>query len=43
MIGDFILISAGAKKMKFTKFMVFMVSGKMVKTVVVVSGFALVF
>jgi len=42
-IGDFILISAGAKKMKFTKFMAFMVSGKMVKTIVVVSGFALVF
>ncbi|MEK0345213.1 MAG: VTT domain-containing protein [Nitrosopumilus sp.] len=42
-IGDFILISAGAKKMKFTKFMAFMVSGKMVKTIAVVSGFALVF
>ena len=39
-IGDFILISAGAKKMKFTKFMAFMVSGKMVKTIAVVSGFA---
>ncbi len=42
-IGDFILISAGAKKMKFSKFMVFMVTGKMVKTIAVVSGFALVF
>jgi len=42
-IGDFILISAGAKKMKFSKFMAFMVTGKMVKTIVVVSGFALVF
>ncbi len=42
-IGDFILISAGAKKMKFTKFMAFMVSGKIVKTIAVVSGFALVF
>jgi len=42
-IGDFILISAGAKKMKFSKFMAFMVTGKMVKTVAVVSGFALVF
>ncbi len=42
-IGDFILISAGAKKMKFSKFMAFMVTGKMVKTIAVVSEFALVF
>ncbi len=42
-IGDFILISAGAKKMKFAKFIAFMVTGKMVKTIAVVSGFALVF
>jgi len=42
-IGDFILISAGAKKMKFAKFVAFMVSGKIVKTIAVVSGFALVF
>ncbi len=42
-IGDLILISAGAKKMKFTKFIAFMVSGKIVKTIAVVSGFALVF
>jgi len=42
-IGDFILISAGAKKLKFTKFIAFMVTGKMVKTIVVVSGFSLVF
>jgi len=42
-IGDFILISAGAKKMKFTKFIAFMISGKVVKTIAVVSGFALVF
>jgi len=42
-IGDFILISAGAKKLKFTKFIAFMVSGKIVKTIAVVSGFALVF
>jgi membrane-associated protein len=41
-IGDFILISAGVKKMKFSKFMAFMVSGKMVKTIAVVSGFSLV-
>ncbi len=42
-IGDFILISAGAKKIKFTKFVAFMITGKMVKTIAVVSGFALVF
>ncbi len=42
-IGDFILISAGAKKMKFSKFIAFMISGKVVKTIAVVSGFALVF
>ena len=41
-IGDFILISAGAKKMKFSKFIAFMVTGKMVKTIAVVSGFSLV-
>ncbi len=42
-IGDFILISAGAKKMKFTKFVVFMITGKTVKTIAVVSGLGLVF
>jgi len=42
-IGDLILISAGAKKMKFRKFIAFMVTGKLVKTIAVVSGFALVF
>jgi len=42
-IGDFILISAGAKKMKFSKFIAFMISGKVVKTIAVVSGFSLVF
>ena len=42
-IGDLILISAGAKKMKFTKFIAFMVTGKRVKTIAGVSGFALVF
>ena len=35
-IGDFILISAGAKKMKFIKFLVFMVTGKTFKTIAVV-------
>ncbi len=42
-IGDFILISAGAKKLKFTKFIAFMVTGKTVKAIAVVSGFSLVF
>lgn len=42
-IGDFILISAGAKKMKFNKFIAFMVTGKTIKTIIVVSGFSLVF
>ena len=42
-IGDLILISAGAKKMKFTKFVLFMISGKTVKTIAVVSGLGLVF
>ena len=42
-MGDFILISAGAKKLKFTKFIAFMISGKIVKTIAVVSGFSLVF
>ena len=42
-IGDFILISAGAKKLKFTKFLAFMITGKTVKTVAVVSGLGLVF
>jgi membrane protein YqaA with SNARE-associated domain len=42
-IGDLILISAGVKKMKFTKFIIFMVTGKTVKTIAVVSGLGLVF
>ena len=42
-IGDFILISAGAKKMKFIKFLVFMVTGKTFKTIAVVSGLGLIF
>ena len=42
-IGDLILISAGVKKMKFTKFLGFMIAGKIVKTIAVVSGLGLVF
>lgn len=37
-LGDLILISAGAKKMNFRKFLLFMVAGKVFKTVVVVLG-----
>lgn len=42
-IGDLILISAGVKKMKFTKFLAFMIVGKIIKTIIVVSGLELVF
>ena len=42
-IGDFILISAGVKKMKFTKFTAIMISGKIFKTVIVVVGLGSVF
>lgn len=37
-LGDLLLISAGAKKMHFKKYLLFMVSGKVFKTVVVVLG-----
>ena len=37
-IGDLILISAGVKKMEFRKFSIFMVSGKIIKTIIVVIG-----
>jgi membrane protein YqaA with SNARE-associated domain len=42
-VGDLILISAGVKKMKFTKFVIFMVSGKTFKTIAIVSGLGLIF
>jgi membrane protein YqaA with SNARE-associated domain len=42
-IGDLILISAGVKKMKFSRFLIFMVSGKIVKTVIVVTGLGTLF
>ena len=42
-IGDLILISAGVKKMKFTKFLIFMISGKIIKTVIVVIGLGSIF
>jgi len=37
-VGDLMLISAGAKKMNFKKYSLFMVSGKIVKSVIVVLG-----
>jgi membrane protein YqaA with SNARE-associated domain len=42
-IGDLILISAGIKKMKFVKFSVFMISGKIIKTIIVVIGLGAIF
>jgi len=42
-VGDLILISAGAKKMKFTKFSIIMITGKTVKTIVVVVGLGSLF
>jgi len=42
-IGDLMLIGAGSKRMDFKKFMFFMVSGKVFKTVVVVLGLGALF
>ena len=42
-IGDLILISAGVKKMKFVKFLIFMISGKIIKTIIVVLGLGSIF
>ena len=42
-VGDLILISAGVKKMKFLKFLVFMISGKIIKTIIVVMGLGTIF
>lgn len=42
-MGDLILISAGIKKMKFVKFSIFMVWGKIVKTIIVVVGLGTIF
>lgn len=42
-IGDLILISAGVKRMKFSRFSIFMISGKIVKTVIVVTGLGTLF
>jgi len=37
-VGDIILMSAGAKKMDFKKYLLFMIGGKIFKTVIVVLG-----
>ena len=42
-IGDLILISAGVKKLQFKKFILFMISGKIVKSVIVVTGLGVLF
>jgi membrane protein YqaA with SNARE-associated domain len=42
-VGDLILISAGVKKMKFIKFSIFMISGKIIKTIIVVIGLGTIF
>ncbi|QMU54609.1 MAG: DedA family protein [Nitrosopumilus sp.] len=42
-IGDLILISGGVKKLEFKKFILFMITGKIVKSVVVVTGLGALF
>jgi membrane protein YqaA with SNARE-associated domain len=42
-VGDLILISAGVKKMNFSKFSIFMISGKIIKTIIVVMGLGTIF
>jgi membrane protein YqaA with SNARE-associated domain len=42
-VGDLMLISAGIKKMEFKKFLIVMISGKIVKTTVVVLGLGTLF
>lgn len=42
-IGDLILISAGAKKMNFKKFLLLMIGGKLLKTVIVIIGLGIIF
>ena len=42
-VGDLILISAGVKKMRLVKFSIFMISGKIIKTIVVVMGLGSIF
>ena len=42
-LGDLILISAGVKKFEFKKFILFMVLGKVTKSVIVVTGLGALF
>jgi membrane protein YqaA with SNARE-associated domain len=42
-VGDLILISGGAKKLEFKKFVLFMISGKIIKSVIVVAGLGALF
>ena len=42
-IGDLILISAGVRKLEFKKFILFMISGKITKSVIVVTGLDVLF
>ena len=42
-IGDLILISGGARKLEFRKFVLFMITGKILKSVIVVTGLGALF
>lgn len=42
-VGDLILISGGAKKLEFKKFVLFMISGKIFKSIIVVTGLGALF
>ena len=42
-LGDLILISAGAKRISFRKYLFFMITGKIFKTVTVILGMVIIF
>ncbi len=42
-VGDLILISAGARKYNYTKYMILMIAGKTLKAVVTVIGLSVIF
>jgi len=42
-IGDLILISAGVKRFEFKKFVLFMITGKIVKSAIIVTGLGALF
>ncbi len=42
-IGDLILISAGVKRFEFKKFVLFMIVGKIIKSVIIVTGLGALF